>query len=103
MKRIIALTTVALIVASMLCACHGNEVYLEPMDYRFTPAHTEIETDIEHVYIGDTWVSIPVSHSVFYSDEYEILYRITYEDGAVEDHWKTVGKREYDSFVNENK
>lgn len=101
-NRITGILAAAAVVVVMLTACHGKEVYLEPLDCRYTPAYTTVETEIRHVWIDDDYRPFPYTHSVYHPEQYEILYSITYEDGEVLECWKTVSEKDYRTFLTES-
>ena len=100
MKKIIA---VMLILALMLlCACSPREeISRELIDYDFTPAHNETVTTYTTVPCGSSFVTLPVTNTYHYDDKYELLYRVSYDDGSDAKIWEEVTEREYDNAVKE--
>lgn len=98
MRRIIALIFVILFCFSVLTGCEQKEeVSRDVIDCRYTAAHDTIETDYDYKY--DVWSDefrlMPNTHTVHHDEEYEILYRVTYDDGTAADKWESVTRAEY--------
>ena len=62
---------------------------------------TEVETEYKYTY--DVWkgdfVLVPYVQTVHHDAEYEILYRITYDDGSTTTRWEYVGEVEYERLT----
>lgn len=67
-----------------------------PIDYRFTPAHSETET----YFIICPYSMIPMVRSVYKQDKFEILYQVEYEDGKIRNRWETVDRATYEQESN---
>lgn len=84
-----------------LSGCTNEIVSETPIDKRYTPPYTALETDWQHKYsvLQKKWVYRPVQETVMHKEEYEILYQVQYDDGDTMEYWKTVTKQEYDDVV----
>ena len=40
---------------------------------------------------------VPEVKTVHHEEVYEVLYRVTYDDGSTRDQWETVGKEEWEA------
>lgn len=91
-RRVFALAAL-LVVLIVLAGCtHKNVVCKEPLDVRFTPAHT-----------WHTVVPVPMGKHIFpmprtyyYGDQWEVLYLITYDDGSTSKQWREVDQNTYE-------
>ena len=93
MKRIIAIMLILIIIPFIILGCKSEEIISQkPMELRFTPAHTEQETDM--CIVGD--YIFPVERTIAYPEKYEVRYNITYEDGSARTEWHTVDKETYE-------
>lgn len=96
MRRIIALIFVILFCFSVLTGCEQKEeVSRDVIDCRYTAAHDELVTTYTYIYSGEIFVPIPQTDTVHCDEKYEILYRVTYDDGTTADKWESVTKAEY--------
>ena len=104
MKKLIALIAAVLILLALLCGCHGKEMRSEPIDCRYTAAYNDVETTYDYKYdiVAGDFRLMPDTHTVHHDEQYEILYRITYEDGTTGESWLTVSRQTYQSFEKEN-
>lgn len=84
-----------------LTGCTNEVVSEKPIDKRYTPPYTAIETNWKHKYslLKRGWSYCPVQETVMHKEEYEILYQVQYDDGDTMQYWKTVTKQEYDDVV----
>ena len=93
MKKIIAIMLILIIIPFIILGCKSEEIISQkPMELRFTPAHTEQETDM--CIVGD--YIFPVERTIAYPEKYEVRYNITYEDGSARTEWHTVDKETYE-------
>ena len=96
---VFAITFMAVVVG-LLIASSGvpaNEVSREPIDVRYTEAHTGIETDYVNkydVYKGE-FVLLPETKTVHHNAEWAIQYRITYDNGKQKTKWCACTELEY--------
>ncbi len=96
MRRIIALIFVILFCFSVMTGCEQKEeVSRNIIDCRYTAAHDELVTTYIYIYSGKTPVPIPQIYTVHHDEKYEILYRVTYNDGTTADKWESVTRAEY--------
>lgn len=84
-----------------LTGCTNEVVSEKPIDKRYTPPYTAIETNWKHKYslLKRGWSYYPVQETVMHKEEYEVLYQVKYDDGDTMEYWKTVTKKEYESTV----
>lgn len=98
-KHIIA--TVCMMAAIMVfAACSApEETARHPVARRYTAAHIGQQFEYVHKYdwYKDDWVLVPQIIEISVPDKWEILFRITYSDGSVEERWEEVSKEEYDA------
>lgn len=93
MKKIIAIMLSLIIVPFLISGCSNGEIISKnPTELRFTPAHTEQESDV--CIVGDYFV--PFYRTITYPDTFEVRYNITYEDGSTRSEWHTVDKETYE-------
>lgn len=102
MKKIVGTVLCLIFVLFALSACTQKaEVSREPIDHRYTAPYDSVDTDYQHTY--DVWkgefVLVPYVRTVHHDAEYEILYRITYDDGSTTTRWEYVGETEYERFA----
>lgn len=101
MLKIIKIALLAAAVV-LLTACAEVE-RKEPIDSRFIPAHEETHTKYEYVY--DSWNNksrlMPKIETQYVEDSYEILYKVTYDNGKTREIWQEVEKEEYDEYEKE--
>ena len=88
------------LVMVLLCAGCAAEVSREPIDRRYIAAHSEMETNYVHRF--DMWkgemVMVPEIRTVQHPEKFQILYRITYDNGTTADQWVDVSRDEYTAF-----
>lgn len=104
MSKRIAVALAALIVAIGLAGCHTKtEVGGVPIDARHTPASVMVKTDYVYVYdiLNNKLALVPEMKQVAMPEKYEILWRITYDDGTCEDRWIECTKAEYEEVHHE--
>ena len=95
-KMIIAAVLITLTAATM-AACNQitqGEVY----DKEFIASHYETYTTSELVWTGEKYISVPVTKSRYYPDEYRVYIRKETEKGKFDTACYTVGKEKYDSI-----
>ena len=102
MKRLIGALLCLILTVLPLSACaQKTEVSREAIDRRYTAAYDSVETEYKHTY--DVWkgefVLVPYVQTVHHDAEYEILYRITYDDGSTTTRWEYVGEVEYERLT----
>lgn len=99
MKKFLSLLLITAMTAFMLIACDSStvEVSREIMDWSYTAPYDSVETD--YVYKYNLWKGefdlVPKISTVHHDAEYQIKYRITYDDGTTSDIWETVTAAEY--------
>lgn len=101
MKRIFGAFLCLIFVLLLLSACTKNtEVSREAVDRRYTAASDSKETRYQYIYCGNG-VIVPVPHvRIVHRDaEYEILYRILYDDDSAVTRWEHVSEAEYERFT----
>ncbi len=102
MKRaegIALLVVLLLAVPVVLCGCRElEEVSREAIDRRYSAAYDSIETDYQYKYnlFEGAFVLVPEVKTVHHEEKYEVLYRVTYDNGSTYDRWETVGKEEWE-------
>ncbi len=90
--KFVLLLVVIFGIVSLLTGC--GEYFKEDsrivIDYRFTQAHEEERIGYKKEYhsISDTWVDVPYTYKTFIPDRYELLWKVTYQDGHTEREWK---------------
>jgi len=89
---------VGITVCFALSACHGKEVNRFPVDKRFIPAHTQTWTTYTTIKVGKSVVPIAHHHSRWVEDDWQIGYKVIYEDDSSEVVWESVSKEEYDGL-----
>ena len=100
-KRIVA-ALAALVVIVGLVGCHTKtEVSGTPIDTRYTPASVMVKTDYVYRYdiLNGKLALVPEMKQVAMPDKWEILWRITYDDGTCEDRWIGCTKAEYEGVA----
>ena len=101
--RIILLAVLLLAVLAIISGCYEapkrSEVSREAIDRRYSAAYDSIETDYQYKYnlFEGAFVLVPEVKTVHHEEVYEVLYRVTYDDGSTRDHWETVGKEEWEA------
>ena len=79
MKNALRIAAILLSVMLLLAGCaHKNVVDKEPLDVCFTPAHSQIT--YVPMLIGKN--IIPMPHTYYYGERWDVLYLITYDDGS---------------------
>lgn len=102
MSKRVSIALAAFIVVIGLAGCHiPKEVEGHPIDTRHTPAGAEIKT--EYAYRLDILtgklVLVPEVKQVTTPEKWEILWRITYDDGRCVDKWYECSKAEYEDVA----
>lgn len=101
MRKTLILLGILFITTQFLISCKNVEVASSvPIDRRYTPPRDEIVTTYQYRYdwYNDELKMLPYVSTVHHNEKYEILYKITYDDGSTKKQWKSVSKTEYDSF-----
>lgn len=101
--KIVLFIALLLAVPAIICGCHGlEEVSREAVDRRYTAAYDSIETDYQYKYnfLEGAFVLVPDIKTVHHEEKYEVLYRVTYDNGSTYDRWETVGKEEWEEAGN---
>lgn len=94
MKRAIRIAAILLVVVILLTGCtHKNVVDKEPLDVCFTPAHSQIT--YVPMLIGKN--IIPMPHTYYYGERWDVLYLITYDDGSTAKQWREVDQNTYEA------
>jgi hypothetical protein len=98
MKMIRKAAALILIVA-ILTGCDAWEEDKKIIDYRYTSAHYENETEYrkEYSWLAEDYINVPYEVARFYPEKYELLWEITYKDGHSERRWKDCTRFEYDN------
>ena len=98
MKRVAAWIMLAAVLLG-LTGC-AEEISREEIDKRYVAPYDSVETDYIHRY--DVWegkfVMVPKIHTVHHDAKYQILYRITYDNGSTDERWVDVGEAAYNAF-----
>lgn len=103
MKRaggIALLVVLLLAVSAVLYGCRElEEVSREAIDRRYSAAYDSIETDYQYKYnlFEGAFVLVPEVKTVHHEEVYEVLYRVTYDNGSTYDWWETVGEAEWEA------
>lgn len=99
MKKIIAFILAFMLIVVPLCGCDSlAETGREAVEVRYKPAVDKVETDYVYkynYYLGE-FVLLPDTETVHHDEEYEVRYKITYEDGSTRSEWQTVDKETYE-------
>lgn len=98
--RIALLVVLLLAVPVVLYGCRElKEVSREAVDRRYSAAYDSIETDYQYKYnlFEGAFVLVPEVKTVHHEEVYEVLYRVTYDNGSTYDWWETVGKAEWEA------
>lgn len=101
--RIILFAALLLAVLVIISGCYEaskrSEVSREAVDRRYSAAYDSIETDYQYKYnlFEGTFVLVPEVKTVHHEEVYEVLYRVTYDDGSTRDRWETVGEEEWEA------
>jgi len=100
MKKIISLIIAAIFLIALVACEKKIEVSRDVIDCRYTPAHEEVVTEYEYKYDGwkGEYRLMPNTHTKKYNEKYELLYKITYDDGSSEKNWQEVTEKEYSEF-----
>lgn len=101
--RIALFAALLLAVLAVISGCHElEEVSREVIDWRYTSAYDSIETDYQYKYnfLEGEFVLVPEVKTVHHEEVYEVLYRVTYDNGSTYDWWETVGKKEWEAAGN---
>ena len=100
MKKIISLIIAAIFLITLVACEKKLEASRDVIDCCYTPAHEEVVTEYEYKY--DAWKGeyrlMPNTHTKKYNEKYELLYKITYDDGSSEEKWQEVTEKEYSEF-----
>lgn len=99
MKKIIAILLVVVFIAFPLYGCElPTETDREAIEVKYTAAYDNVETDYDYQYNWYTseFVLLPNTRTVHHEEEYEVKYKITYDDESVKYEWKTVDKETYE-------
>lgn len=98
MKRFAAWILLAVLLLG-LAGC-AEEISREAIDRRYIAPYDGVETD--YVYKYDMWkgefVMVPEIRTVHHNAKYQILYRITYDNGSTDERWVDVGEATYNAF-----
>lgn len=101
--RIILFAALLLAVLAIISGCYEaskrSEVSREAIDRRYSAAYDSIETDYQYKYnlFEGAFVLVPEVKTVHHEEVYEVLYRVTYDDGSTRDRWETVGEEEWEA------
>lgn len=102
-KGIVLFAALLLAVLAIISGCYEaskrSEVSREAVDRRYSAAYDSIETDYQYKYnlFEGEFVLVPEVKTVHHEEVYEVLYRVTYDDGSTRDRWETVGKEEWEA------
>lgn len=100
MKKVLLIVPIALLLLfAVIGACGSKtEVGREAIDWSYTAPCEALETDYVYKYdmFKGGFVFVPEIKTVHHDAVYEILYRITYEDGSTADVWEEVAAAEYE-------
>ena len=101
-KRI-ALFMLAMVLLLVIVSCgytaSREMVSREAIDRRYTAAYDSIETDYQYKYnlFEGAFALVPEVKTVHHEEVYEVLYRVTYDNGSTYDWWETVGEAEWEA------
>lgn len=101
--KIVWLIALLAAVPAIIYGCHElEEVSREAVDRRYTAAYDSIETDYQYKYnfFEGAFVLVPKIKTVHHEEKYEVLYRVTYDNGSTYDWWETVGEEEWEEAGN---
>jgi hypothetical protein len=77
----------------LLTGCtHKTVVSKEPLEVCFTPAHSQ--TSYMWMWTGKSMIPIP--HTYYYGDQWQVRYLITYDDGSTAKRWVEVDQNTYE-------
>lgn len=98
-KKIIICATL-LIVTMTGCA---GEVSRTAIDVRYTSAHNEVISSMTSRYDFnlEQWIYYPEIKTIYEPDKWEVLYKITYDNGKTYNRWKSVSQELYESVKRE--
>lgn len=99
MKKATVLVLLVVILLGCITGCK-EEVSRKPVDARFTPAHSQVETNYTYVYdyINGSHKLMPNTRTVYYDNEYALKWIIHYDDGSSNVEWIECSEAEYESF-----
>lgn len=97
MKRTIICIFAMLIAAVWIMAGCNQIASGEVYEKTYIPAHYETYTDTEMIHAGDHWISVPITKTRWYDDEYLIYIRKENDKGDFDKASYVVGKEKYDS------
>lgn len=102
-NKLLVMFIILVAIAVLLCGCEKEIASKEAINTRFTPAHSEVETDYTYKYswLQENFVLVPNVHTVTYPDKYEVEYLVTYIDGTTATKWEEVTESEYKSVLAE--
>ena len=95
MKRVIAIIMLIVIVLSG-CAKIVQKV---PIDSRIIPEHTETRVWFSTQRVGESTIIIPHHHTVNVPTDYQLCFRLVYDNDKMRTRWESVGKDEYDAYI----
>lgn len=83
------------------CQTQKKEVGRSAIDKRYTPSYQGVETEYEYKFdfYNADFVLVPVVKTVFYAEKYEVLYKISYDNGETSTKWETTDKSTYEKIV----
>ena len=82
----------------MLCGC-AKVVQKIPIDACEIPAHTETRVWYSTQKIANNTTIIPHIYHVDVPTEYRLCFRVVYDNDKTRVKWESVGKDEYDAFM----
>lgn len=100
MKKTITLVLLAVILLGCLTGCK-EEVSREPVDARYTEAHTGLMPFTYCIPAGKTIVPVVTHRPVYYAEKWEIQWLIHYDDGSSKVEWMECSKAKYEEFLEE--
>ena len=97
MKRIISLTFFTIVLLALIGCTFPEEISRDPIDIRYTPAFSGVETTYTHKYsfLDDGFKLVPDVKTVYHAEKWEVQYLITYDNGGTEKIWREVSRFVY--------
>ena len=97
MKKFIIFILVVILTTSLVCACgeRPEVVDKEPVDVRYTEAHTELKPFTYCIPAGNMVVPVTTYRPVKYPEKWEIQWLFFYSDNSESHRWVECTEQEY--------
>lgn len=97
MKKLIYFVLVAILATSLLTACGEAPVVVdkEPIDVRYTEAHTELQKYTQPIWTGKAMFMIPMTRTVNHPEKWEIRWLFFYSDNSESKVWIECTESDY--------